>query len=221
MVHRADVLLREELREEPHHHLAVLEHVRDPRGRAQVVLEDVVLAVGVLHDVDAGDVRIHPARHVHADHLAAELRVAVHLVGGDLAGLHDLLPVIDVVEEPVERLHALAHPARERVPLRARDDVGNDVERNQAFGARGLAVDRERDADAMEEEVRGVAVLRDARGRRLPQPFGERLVVRAHRAAGVVHLVVDSVRHSPNIKQKKKPARAVRSRTGLDVRDDR
>jgi hypothetical protein len=39
-----DALCRKELGEEPHHHLAVLEHVRDAGRDAQVVLENVELA---------------------------------------------------------------------------------------------------------------------------------------------------------------------------------
>ncbi len=54
---RRDAVLREQLGEEPHHHLAVLQHVAHAAGHPQVVFEHVVLAVAVgvgrAHDVDA------------------------------------------------------------------------------------------------------------------------------------------------------------------------
>ncbi len=196
MVHGADALLREELGEEPHHHLAVFQHVRDARGRAQVVLEHVVLAVGVAHDVHARHMRVDSARHVDAHHLAAELRVLVHLLGGNLAGLDDLLGVVDVVQEAVQRGHALSQSPREDVPLARGDHVRNDVERNQPLGPGSLAIHGERDADAVEEEVRGVAVLRDARLRGFSEPFGEGRVMTADRTVRVEHLVVElGLRH--------------------------
>ena len=82
---RRDPMLAEQLGEEPHHHLAVLEHVADAARHAQVVLEDVVAAgavgVGGADDVDPGDVRIDVAGDVDALHLGPVLGVAEHLVG--------------------------------------------------------------------------------------------------------------------------------------------
>jgi hypothetical protein len=58
--HRRDAVAAEQLGKQPHHHLAVLEHVRDAARHAQVVLEDVVAAaavgVGGTDDVDPRDV---------------------------------------------------------------------------------------------------------------------------------------------------------------------
>jgi hypothetical protein len=110
-------LAREQLREQPHHHLAVLEHVRHARGRAQVVFQHVVLAVIVAHEVDAGDVRVHLVRQVEAEHRHLVGLVGEHLLGGNHAGLENLLPVVDVVEEAVERVDALAQALGEPFPF--------------------------------------------------------------------------------------------------------
>src|SRR6185436_3029484 len=67
----------------------------------------------------------------------------------------------------------------------------DDVEGDQALGAGGLAVDREGDPDAVEEQVRRLPVLGDARRRRIAQPVGEGRVVRTDRAVAAVHLVVE------------------------------
>ncbi len=90
VIDRRDAVLGEELGKQTHHHLAVLEHVGDAGGHAQVVFEDVELAGVVAHDVDAGDVGIDAAGHVHALHLRAVLRVAENLFGGDHARLAEI-----------------------------------------------------------------------------------------------------------------------------------
>ena len=107
VVDGTDALLREELGEEPHHHLAVLEHVRHARGRAQVVLEHVVRAVLMAHEIDAGDVRIHVVRQLQAEHRDLVGLVGEHLLGRHHALFQDLLFVIDVVQEAVQRVAAL------------------------------------------------------------------------------------------------------------------
>ena len=73
MGHRRHTVLDEELGEEPHHHLAVLQHVGDTAGHAQVVFEHVVLAAAVrvagAHDVNARDVAVDAAGYIDAHHL--------------------------------------------------------------------------------------------------------------------------------------------------------
>ncbi len=216
---RRDAVAAEELREEPHHHLAVLEHVRDPARNAQVVLEHVVAAaavgVGGAHDVDAGDVRVDVAGHLDALHLGAVLRVAEHLVGRDDARLEDLLVVIDVVEEAVQRRDALAQTPLHHAPLVGRDDARDEVERDQPLGAAVRAavvlgaVDRERDADAAKDDL-GFLAPRPHHLRRLfLQPTIVAAVVLAHRAVRVVHFV-EAGRHpvSEGSKVRAKPWRA-------------
>ena len=72
---------------------------------------------------------------------------------GDAPGPQDLLAVVDVVEEGVERPHALLDAGAEPAPLGRRDDARDDVERDQPLGRRLLAVDREGDAGAAEERL--------------------------------------------------------------------
>jgi hypothetical protein len=71
-----------QLREQPHHHLAVFEHVGDAGGHAQVVLEHAEAAVVVAHDVDAADVRVDAVGHVDALHLGTVLGISEDLLGG-------------------------------------------------------------------------------------------------------------------------------------------
>ena len=172
MLDRRHAVEREQLGEQPHHHLAVFEHVRHARRHAQVVLQHVELALAGAHDVDAGDVRVDAAGHVEAGHLGAVLRIAEHLLGREQAGLEDLLVVVDVVEEGVERADALAQARGELAPLVRRQHPRDDVERDQPLVAVLLAVDREGDADAVEQAVGLGALLAQDVVRLAGEPVG-------------------------------------------------
>ena len=62
----ADAVAGEQLGEHVRHRPPVLDHVRDPRRRAQVVLQHPEAPGPVAHEVDAGDVDAHAARGVES-----------------------------------------------------------------------------------------------------------------------------------------------------------
>ncbi|MDT4872097.1 hypothetical protein FQZ97_1072640 [compost metagenome] len=97
-------------------------------------------------------------RHVHAHHLGAELGVVQDLLGRNDAGLDDVLVVVDVVQEAVERGDALHQPLFHALPLVGGNDPGQQVERDQPLGAGAVlvlgAVHREGDADPAENHFR-------------------------------------------------------------------
>jgi hypothetical protein len=64
-----------------------------------------------------------------------------------------LLTDVEVLEEPVERGHALRHAPFDDVPLARGDEPRQQVHREGAFGARLVAVDREGDALGPEQLV--------------------------------------------------------------------
>ncbi len=201
MRHRLDAVLAEQLGEQAHRHLAVLEHVAHAAGHAQVVFEHVVgaaaVGIGGAHDVDAGDLRIDIGRHVDIDHFGAELGVALDLLGRHDAGLEDRLLVIDVVDEAIERRHALSQAALHLAPFVGRDDARDEVERDQALGALvghvrvfvPGAVHGKRDADAAKDHF-GLftAGTHDVAGL-LGQPARVAAVMRAHHIGRAAHLV--------------------------------
>ncbi len=190
MVDRGDAVVGEELGEQAHHHRTVLEHVGDARGRAQVVFEDVEVVGIDAHDVDTGDVRIDPARRVEALHLGPELIVVEDEVFGDAPGPDDLLVVVDVVQEHVERAHALDQAALEAGPFLRGQHARDDVERDQAFGiARVFRVDREGDAEAAEQKFGLFAPAAELGLGRRRQPAFELAVGLADGAALVAHFV--------------------------------
>ena len=142
--HRCHPVLAEQLREQAHHHLAVFEHIAHPAGHAQVVFQHVILAlalgIGGTHDVDAADVRIHLIRHIHPHHLGAKLRVVQNLFFGDDARSQDVLAVVNVVDEAVQSTHPLRQAFLHLPPFVRGDDARDQVEGNQAFGARTFLV---------------------------------------------------------------------------------
>ena len=191
MRHGGHRMRAEKLRKKPHHHLAVFQHVGNPRGHTQVVFQHVIhavaLRVGGPHDVDAGDVCIDVPGHLHASHLGAVLGVVQHQVGRNNARTQDVLPVVDVMDEAVERRHSLHQAALHLRPFMAGDDAGDQVERNQPLAARTAfvlgAIHRKRDAHAPKDHLGlGPAGLHHIHGlAREPLPIA--LVVLAHIAA--------------------------------------
>ena len=171
------------------HRGAVLEHVAGAGGRAEVVLEHEVLAVLVADDVDAGHVRVHAAGRLEADHLAAEVARAEDELGRDPPVAEDALLVVDVVEEEVERAHALDEAALEQAPLVARDHARDEVEGEDPLDSLLLAVDREPDALVQERHVHGAPALLERIDADRREPLGEHLVVRPHAPRGLEHLV--------------------------------
>ncbi|MPM79912.1 hypothetical protein SDC9_126955 [bioreactor metagenome] len=181
----------EQLREQAHHHLAVFEHVRDPGRHPQVVFEHIEFASAGTHDVDTGDVRVDPPRHIDSLHDRAVLRIVQHLLGRDDPRLENLLIVIDIPQEHVECLDPLAQAGLQRFPLHRGNDARNDVKGNQAFLAGFLAIHRKGDADPVKGQIGLGPLALDTLRRRRLQPVFVPLVVRPDAALGVIHLVIE------------------------------
>jgi hypothetical protein len=187
--HRPDAVLHEQLREHLHHRLAVLDHVRDAGRGAGIVLQHVELVLADAHDVGADDVGVDPARRREADHFRQEGDIALDQPGRDLAGLHDLLVVVNVVQEHVQRTHPLLDALGQALPFPVVDDPRHEVERDQPLGRLRLAIDGESDAGAPEEAL-GLAGLLDQQfGVLLAVPGMETLVGLAHTRLAYQHLV--------------------------------
>ena len=176
---RPHAVAPEQVGEDALHHLAVLEHVADARGRAQVVFEHVVFAVAVAHQVGADDVGVDVLGHVHAHHLAAEVPGAEDQLGRHDFFAQDALVVIDVVQEVVEGGHALGEAALQPVPLGGRDDARDQVEGEDALDAFFLAVDGEGDALVEELDVGVAAALLEGVGGHAAELLEEPTVVGA------------------------------------------
>ena len=117
-VDRAHAELGEPVGERPRHDLPVREHVRDAAGRAQVVLEDQPATVVAADQIAARDVDVLVIRNIDADDLTAEVASQDDEPARHDPVPQDLLPVVDVVEEPVQRPDALSQARLDDAPTR-------------------------------------------------------------------------------------------------------
>ncbi len=141
LLHRADQLLAEGLRQALGHRAAVLQDVAHAGGHAYVVLQDTERSGRVADDVDAGDVDPHAARRFKAVDLAVEMRARGDELPRDDAVRDDGHLAVDVIEEGFEGPHSLGHTAFQDRPLVGRDDPGHDVQRERPLLSRVIEGD--------------------------------------------------------------------------------
>ena len=93
------------------HGLPVLQHVGDARRRAGIVLEHVKFVLAGAHQIGADNVCVDAARRLDADHLRQERLVLRDQLDRYAPGPQNLLAMIDVVKEGVDRGDALLDAA--------------------------------------------------------------------------------------------------------------
>ena len=122
-----------------------------------------------------------------------KLRILQNLFGGDAPGLENLLVVIDVMQESVERPDPLAQAVGHALPFVRRNDARHDVEGNQALLAGILTIDGKSDSDTMKSDLSLAPLARNNFGRTGAQPLGVAAVILAHVAIGSIHFIVGSL----------------------------
>ena len=147
-------IVGEQVGEQPHHHLAVLQHVGDPRRRAAIVFQHVEAVLARADQIDAGDMHPDPARRPPALHLGHIVGIGQDQFGRDDARLQAFLRPVDVGQEQVHGPDPLDQPGLQPGPFRRADDARHDVERDQPLAGLGVAIDGEGDAHAAEEQLR-------------------------------------------------------------------
>ena len=118
----------EQLGHESCHGDAVLEHVGDARGRADIVFEHSPAAVAAADEVATGNVAVDAARRTHAVDGPGEARPAHDQRPRDDARPDDLVRVVDVVDERVQGADPLRQSALDRRPLLGGEDAGHQIE---------------------------------------------------------------------------------------------
>ncbi len=148
------------------HDQAVLEHVRDAARSARIIFEhQVVAGLRVAHQIDTGDVRVDAFRHADADHLAQEVAARQNEGARDLAITQNVLRPVHILQEKIQCQYALREAGFQQVPLRARKNTGNQIERKEPFSATAIAINREGDALHQKRAIRQVTALGELRRR--------------------------------------------------------
>jgi hypothetical protein len=148
----------------------------------------------VAHEVAAGDVAVDAAGRADPVHRAREVRAAGDERPRHDPLPHDLAPVVDVVDEVVERADPLREPALDVAPLLAAQHARDEVERERALArvAGALLARRlERDPLLQEGGVAPAAGLRQPVGADPLQLGDERGGRAARDAVGLEQLVVE------------------------------
>ena len=189
---RQHLVLMERVGEGARHDGAVFEHVGDAARRAHVVFEHQVLAgFRIADQVDAGDVRVDPGGRPEPDHLPPEMLAGVDQRPRNSPVLENLLRPVDVLQEQVERDHALAEPALDVVPLGARQDARREVEGEKPLGAAPVAIDGKGDSLQQKRQIRELATLFELSNGHSGQLFVDLRVMRPGNALRREHLVVE------------------------------
>ena len=191
-------MLCEEIGEEIHHRFPVFEHVGDARRRAAIILEHVEIIGADPHDVDADDMRIDAARRIEPHHFRHEGFILQDHVARDAPRPQDFLAMIDIVQESVERPHALFDPGRQPAPFGGGENARHDIEGDQPF--RGLfgAIDRKGDALPAEQSFGLFEGSFDIGLGKLGHPLMDLRVGLAHLAVLQDHFIEKAASFSPH-----------------------
>ena len=189
VIDRPDANRAEEIREGPLHRHAILEQVGDAGGAAAIVLEHVIGALPVAHEIAAANVDIDVLRRREAHHLGPEMLRAFHVLARDLALLDDALAVVNILEEEIQRQHALLEAGFQLGPFGSRDDPRHQVEGENTLRALFVGIDSKGNALAQECGIDCAATLLEFFMIQAVKTVEERGVVGSHLTRCGEHLV--------------------------------
>ena len=134
-----------------------------------------------------------PAGNFQSDHFAAEVRTGINQRARNFAVVENALLAVNVLQEKIQRHHALGKPAVNLFPFGMGQDPRNQVERKQPFGILSIAVDCESDALNQERKIGEFPALLELRGRYSDKFLEELGILRPRLARRDEHLVVEIV----------------------------
>ena len=118
--------------------MAVLHHIGHAGRRAGIVLQHPERAGSIAHQVNAGDMRIHPAWRAEALHRLQVVLIALHQLRGNDAVAQDFAVIIDVAQKGVDGGHALLHAALDPIPVCLAENARDRIEGQYAVNAVAL-----------------------------------------------------------------------------------
>ena len=126
-------MLGEDLWQHVRQGASVLQHVRDARGVAQVVLQHAEDAVLIADQVDARDVDAHVVRRLDAPGLAVQVGGAGDQGAGDHVIVQHLALAVDVGEDELKGAQPLDDAGFDALPFGRRDDARHQIHRQRAL----------------------------------------------------------------------------------------
>src|SRR5690606_23091038 len=140
--------------------------------------------------IDPDDVGVDAARWREAHHLGQPGAVMAKQALGQAAGPDDLLSMVEIVHEGVERTHPLLDAARQPPPFGTRYYPRHHVARDQPPRGGAVAIDVEGTPRAAEEILRFASLAAHPVRVLVREPAVVIPIGLANRAVGRVHLVV-------------------------------
>ena len=171
------------------HGFPVFQHIADPRRGPGIVLEHIKVIRPGAHNVGADDMGIDAAGRIDADHLGQKRLILGDHRGRNASGAQDFLAVIDVVQEGVDRAHALFNALGQPSPFARRHDARDNIERDQPLVGLGRAIDVEGDAGLAKKGLGLCRLAAQMVGLLARKPFREVAIGVKRCAAGAQHFV--------------------------------
>ncbi len=96
---------------------------------------------------------VNAVRDFESNHFTAKVTTGIDQRSWDLAIFDDELLAVDILQKKIQGHDALAEAGLDAGPFGLRQDAGNQVKGEEAFGAAAVAIDGESDALQEEAEV--------------------------------------------------------------------
>src|SRR5258708_36380856 len=193
MLDRRNAVIAEEGGEDFLQQLAIRQHVGDAARYPTIVFQHGEAAVWKPHQVGATDADVNPARDSQIAHFAPEVAATVYQFPRYDAIRENLSAMVNVLEEQIQRRDSLGESTFDFAPFVVGNDSGEEIIRENTFGAFIVGVYREGDSLMQKRQVRRLLALAHFLGRQLQKRLEEGLIVRPRTARGLEHLIVSQV----------------------------
>src|ERR1700730_17682915 len=153
MLDRRNTVVAEQCREDFLQHLAIRQHVGDAARYSEIVFQHGKAPIWKSHQVGAADADVNPPRHREIAHLTTEVAATVYQFPRYDPIRQNFPGVIDVLQEKIQRRDSLGESTFNFAPFVVGNDSGEEIIRENTFGAFVVAVYREGDSLVQKREV--------------------------------------------------------------------
>src|SRR5580704_7866632 len=156
MLDRGNSVVAEESGEDFLQHLAIRQHVGDTARYPKIIFQHGKAPVWKPHQVGAADADVNPPRHGQIAHLTPEVAATVYQFPRYDAIRQNFSAVVNVLQEKIQRRDSLGESTFNLPPFVVGNDSGEEIIRENTFGAFIVAVNREGDSLMQKRQVCGL-----------------------------------------------------------------